>query len=191
MTEIRKLKPQPEMMTQEEPAVEAYIEQLEEKNNHLLDKIQSFYKNEKLDLIERGRFLRELNDKIDENAECRMAVTADELLEFIEEFEPVTEGELVARLSELEEENARLEESFQRATGEITADPLYGECTNKAEAADDFICSHCGIHISDFAEEEIEEYDDGYEDVVHHLYEPKFCPECGRKVVDDGGADND
>ena len=106
------------------PAVAAYIKQLEEKNNHLSDKIQSFYKNEKLDLIERGRFLRELNDKIDENAECRMAVTADELLEFIEEFEPVTEGELAARLSELEEENARLEESFQRATGEIAADPL-------------------------------------------------------------------
>ena len=106
------------------PAVAAYVKELEEENDHLLDKIQSFYKNEKLDLIERGRFLRELNDKIDENAECRMAVTADELLEFIEEFEPITEGELVARLSELEEENARLEESFQRATGEIAADPL-------------------------------------------------------------------
>lgn len=131
MTEIRKPKPQPEMMTQEDPAVEAYIEQLEEKNNYLLDKIQSFYKNEKLDLIERGRFLRELNDKIDENAECRMAVTADELLEFIEEFEPVTEGELVARLSELEEENARLEESFQRATGEIAADPLPGAVVDR------------------------------------------------------------
>jgi hypothetical protein len=111
-------------MYEVEPAVKAYIEQLEEKNNYFLEKIQSFYKNEKLDLIERGRFLRELNDKIDENAKCRMAVTADELLEFIEEFEPVTEGELVARFSELEEENARLEESFQRATGEIAADPL-------------------------------------------------------------------
>lgn len=106
------------------PAVAAYIKQLEEKNNHLLDKVQSFYKNEKLDLIDRGRFLRELNDEIDENAKCRMAVTADELIEFIEEFEPITEGELVARLSELEEENARLEESFQRATGEIASDPL-------------------------------------------------------------------
>ena len=106
------------------PAVAAYIKQLEKENDHLLDKIQSFYKNEKLDLIDRGRFLRKLNDEIDENAKCRMAVTADELLEFIDEFEPVTEGELVARLSELEEENARLEESFQRATGEIAADPL-------------------------------------------------------------------
>ena len=72
-----------------EPAVEAYIKDLqaeneelkkennriEEANNHLLDKIQSFYKNEKLDLIERSRFLRKLNDEIDENAKCRMAVT--------------------------------------------------------------------------------------------------------------------
>lgn len=31
---------------------------------------------------------------------------------------------LVAYIKELEEENARLEESFQRATGEIAADPL-------------------------------------------------------------------
>ena len=124
MTEICKPKPQSEMMTQEDPAIEAYIEQLEEKNNYLLEKIQSFYKNEKLDLIDRGRFLRELNNEIDENAKCRMAVTADELLDFIEEFEPITEGELVARLSELEEENARLEESFQRATGAVAADSL-------------------------------------------------------------------
>ena len=106
------------------PAVAAYVKELEEESDHLLDKIQSFYKNEKLDLIDRGRFLRELNDKIDESAECRMAVTADGLLEFIEEFEPITEGELVARLSELEEENARLEESFQRATGAVAADSL-------------------------------------------------------------------
>ena len=108
-----------------------------------MDKIQSFYKNEKLDLIERGRLLRELNDKIDENAECRMAVTADELLEFIEEFEPVTEGELVARLSELEEENARLEESFQKATGEIAADPLPRATVVRERFGRELFDSHC------------------------------------------------
>ena len=106
------------------PAVAAYIKELEKENNHLLEKIQSFYKNEKLDLIDRRRFLRELNDEIDENAKCRMAVTADELLEFIEEFEPVTEGKLVTRLSELEEENARLEELYQKSVGVIAADPI-------------------------------------------------------------------
>ena len=126
MKVIRKPKLDPRLMTQTE--LIAYVHELEaenarlgEENNHLLDKIQSFYKNEKLDLIDRERFLRELNDKIDENAECRMAVTADELLEFIEEFEPVTEGELVARLSELEEENARLEEGYQKSLGVIAA----------------------------------------------------------------------
>ena len=112
------------------PAVAAYIKELEKENNHLLEKIQSFYKNEKLDLIDRRRFLRELNDEIDENAKCRMAVTADELLEFIEEFEPVTEGKLVTRLSELEEENARLEEGYQKSIGVIAATDC-AECQNK------------------------------------------------------------
>jgi hypothetical protein len=128
------------------PAVAAYVKELEEKNNYLLEKIQSFYKNEKLDLIDRGRFLRELNDKIDESAECRMAVTADELLEFIEEFEPLTEGELVARLSELEEENARLEESFQRATGAVAADalPTFAEMRKVSEMCRTTKCKQCG-----------------------------------------------
>lgn len=145
MQVIHKPKPDPKMMTQEDSAVEAYIEQLEEENDHLLDKIQSFYKNEKLDLIERGRFLRKLNDEIDENAKCRMAVTADELLEFIEEFEPVTEGELAARLSELEEENARLEESFQRATGAVAADslPTLAEMRKVSEMCRKSKCDNC------------------------------------------------
>jgi rubrerythrin len=156
-------------MYEVEPAVKAYIEQLEEKNNYLLEKIQSFYKNEKLDLIERGRFLRELNDKIDENAKCRMAVTADELLEFIEEFEPVTEGELVARFSELEEENARLEESFQRATGEIAADPLprHGRWERRNPLQIWLECSLCSWTID---------------------RETNYCPNCG--AIMDGGAED-
>lgn len=38
--------------------------------------------------------------------------------------ELMTQTELLAYVHELEAENARLEESFQRATGEIAADPL-------------------------------------------------------------------
>lgn len=97
----------------------------------------------------------------------------------------MTQTELYAYIHELEAENARLEESFQRATGEIAADPLYGECTNKARPIDDFICSHCGINLVDLA---FEKYEDGCKAVVRYAYEPKFCPECGRlvkKEVDD------
>lgn len=72
MTEIHKPKPDPKMMTQEDPAIEAYIEQLEQNNKDLQEEL---YKQS-------------------------------------------------AKIDELKKENARLEESFQRATGEIAADPL-------------------------------------------------------------------
>ena len=102
--------------------------------------------------------------------------------------ELMTQTELIAYVHELESENSRLEESFQRATGEIAADPLPGKCRNKAKPIDDFICSQCGINLVDLAFVEKEEYEDGYKDEVRYVYEPKFCPECGRKVkkkVDD------
>lgn len=41
----------------------------------------------------------------------------------------MTQTELFAYVHELEAENERLEESFQRATGEIAADPLPGAKT--------------------------------------------------------------
>ena len=65
-------------------------------------------------------------------------------------------------------------------------------CRDISEIYDDFKCSKCGIYLSDLTKVVDEEYDDGYIDDVNYAYEPKFCPECGRKVIyDDGGADNE
>lgn len=104
--------------------------------------------------------------------------------------ELMTQTELLAYVHELEAENARLEESFQKATGEIAADPLPGECRDLSDMLDDFHCSKCGIYLSDLTKVVKEEYDDGSIDDEHYVYEPKFCPECGRKVMrDEGGAE--
>ena len=43
----------------------------------------------------------------------------------------MTQTELLAYVHEIENENARLEESFQRATGEIAADPLPGAVVDR------------------------------------------------------------
>lgn len=93
MTEIRKPKPQPEMMTQEDPAVEAYIEQLEQNNKDLQEE---FYK----------------------------------------------QG---AKIDELKKENARLEESFQRATGAVAADalPTLAEMRKISEMCRKSKCDNC------------------------------------------------
>ena len=94
MTEIRKPKPDPEMMTQEDPAVEAYIEQLEQNNKDLQEE---FYK----------------------------------------------QG---AKIDELKKENARLEESFQRATGAVAADalPTLAEMRKISEMCRKTKCKQCG-----------------------------------------------
>ena len=47
--------------------------------------------------------------------------------------ELMTQTELLAYVHELENENARLKESFQRATGEITADPLPGAVVGREQ----------------------------------------------------------
>ena len=124
-----------------------------------------------------------------EKHECAPAVA--EYVKELDRYNKALLSDIAKKLEEIAElkaENARLEESFQRATGEIAADPLPGECRNKAKPIDDFICSQCEINLVDLAFVEKEEYEDGYKDEVRYVYEPKFCPECGRKVkkeVDD------
>lgn len=55
---------------------------------------------------------------------------------------------------------------------------IYDEATNEGELAycDDFLCSKCRIHLTDWFRMDAKE-DDRYE------YEFKFCPECGAKIV--------
>lgn len=55
---------------------------------------------------------------------------------------------------------------------------IYEETTNEGDLAycDDFLCSKCGIHLTDWFRMDAEE-EDRYE------YEFKFCPECGAKII--------
>lgn len=104
----------------------------------------------------------------------------------------MTIKDLLTYVRGLEAENARLKESFQKATGEIAADPVPGKCRDLSDILDDFHCSKCGIYLSDLTKVVKEEYDDGSIDDEHYVYEPKFCPECGRKVMrDEGGAEDE
>lgn len=56
-------------------------------------------------------------------------------------------------------------------------------CTNLSEfdSIDEFECSNCGIVLSEYQRIEIDE-DDG--ERFFYDYRPKYCPNCGRKIVD-------
>lgn len=56
-------------------------------------------------------------------------------------------------------------------------------CTNLSEfdSIDEFECSNCGIVLSEYQQIEIDE-DDGKR--FFYDYRPKYCPNCGRKIVD-------
>ncbi len=56
-------------------------------------------------------------------------------------------------------------------------------CTNESEfdSIDEFECSNCGIVLSEYQQIEVDE-DDG--ERVFYDYRPKYCPNCGRKIVD-------
>ena len=47
---------------------------------------------------------------------------------------------------------------------------------------DKFVCSKCGIILEDWVETKYDE-DDG--EAYHYEYEFKFCPNCGRKIVEE------
>ena len=95
------------------------------------------------------------------------------------------------KLSELEEENKAFKAENASLKARLASDPLPGECRDISEIYDDFKCSKCGIYLSDLTKVVQEEYNDGFVDDECYVYEPKFCPECGRKVMrDEGGAEN-
>lgn len=56
-------------------------------------------------------------------------------------------------------------------------------CTNESEddSIDEFECSNCGIILSEYQQIEVDE-DDG--ERYFYDYRPKYCPNCGRKIVD-------
>lgn len=58
-------------------------------------------------------------------------------------------------------------------------------CTNESEynLVDGFECSNCGIIIENYNEIEIDE--DYPEDRCMKEYAPKYCPNCGRKIVEE------
>ncbi|WP_333673557.1 hypothetical protein [Holdemanella porci] len=56
-------------------------------------------------------------------------------------------------------------------------------CTNESEydSTDEFKCSNCGFTLVEHKEYAIGE-DDGEE--YYFTYKPKYCPNCGSKIVD-------
>lgn len=56
-------------------------------------------------------------------------------------------------------------------------------CTNESEydLKDYFKCSNCGIELGEYRQFEI---DEDYGDRYGHQYKPKYCPNCGRKIID-------
>lgn len=57
-------------------------------------------------------------------------------------------------------------------------------CTNLSEynSMDVFKCSNCGIELGEYRQFEI---DEDYGDRYGHQYKPKYCPNCGRKIVEE------
>ena len=56
-------------------------------------------------------------------------------------------------------------------------------CTNLSEydSIDEFECSNCGIILSEYQQIEVDENDG---ERFFYDYRPKYCPNCGRKIVD-------
>lgn len=57
-------------------------------------------------------------------------------------------------------------------------------CENLSEynQADQFECSNCGIVIGQYVQIEVDE--DDPDDEYYCEYRPKYCPNCGRKIID-------
>ena len=79
-----------------------------------------------------------------------------------------------------EEEIGRLKGLLNQAQRELEyiALPVTNE-NNEYADCDQFICSNCGIELQDWVRVERE---DG--EVTHYEYEFKYCPNCGRKIIE-------
>ena len=62
-------------------------------------------------------------------------------------------------------------------------------CTNesKYDSIEQFECSNCGFISVDHTELKINE-DNGEE--LYQVYKPKYCPNCGRKIVEEKESDS-
>lgn len=58
-------------------------------------------------------------------------------------------------------------------------------CENLSEynLCDRFECSNCGIVLEEYKEIKVDEDDDTGDECTYE-YTPKYCPNCGRKIVD-------
>lgn len=54
-------------------------------------------------------------------------------------------------------------------------------CTNGStyDSTEEFICSHCGLTLDEY-----KKYVNGEDEEEYFDCRPKYCPNCGRKIVD-------
>ena len=58
----------------------------------------------------------------------------------------------------------------------------YCENISELHPVDEFMCSKCGLHLEGWTRVE---YDEDTEDTTYHEYELKYCPGCGRQIVEE------
>lgn len=134
--------------------------------------------------FKKGITEEELNDYMEENGDGSFFVYLRYKYDFEEEWTYSIECALydyckftVCWLNDWYEGQQNVEYLAISKLGEET-------CTNESEynLVDGFECSNCGIIIENYNEIEIDE--DYPEDRCMKEYAPRYCPNCGRKIVD-------
>lgn len=134
--------------------------------------------------LKKGMTDSELNDYIAENDDYSFLVYLRYKYDFEEEWTYSTEcaawnacEDCVSWLNDWYEGQQNVEYLAISKLEEET-------CTNESEynLVDGFECSNCGIIIENYNEIEIDE--DYPEDRCMKEYAPRYCPNCGKKIVD-------
>ena len=134
--------------------------------------------------LKKGMTDSELNDYIAENDDYSFLVYLRYKYDFEEEWTYSTE---CAEWNACEDCVSWLNDWYegQQNVEYLAISKLEEEtCTNESEynLVDGFECSNCGIIIENYNEIEIDE--DYPEDRCMKEYAPRYCPNCGRKIVD-------
>ena len=140
--------------------------------------------------LKKGITEEELNDYMEENGDGSFFVYLRYKYDFEEEWTYSIECAFydycrftVRWLNDWYEGKQNVEYLAISKLGEELGWPNEKTCTNESEydSMDEFKCSNCGFTLVEHKEYAVGE-DDGEE--YYFNYKPKYCPNCGRKIVD-------